>query len=107
MFSKLTKNEKLALAGVIKWVVSTDHEDSIRGIENFFYKNGWYDYNQIYIEMDKKFQEIDELKEFLLLIKNAETRKIIIQIAGDIVISDSIITNEEKEVINFLRKIWQ
>ena len=57
--------------------------------------------------MDKKFQELDELKKFLLLIKNAETRKIIIQIAGDIVISDSIITNEEKEVINFLKEIWK
>jgi uncharacterized tellurite resistance protein B-like protein len=107
MFSKLTKDEKLALVGVIKWVVSTDHEDSTRGIEKYFHENGWDDYNQIYSEMDEKFQDIDDLKEFLIKIKNVEARKFIIQIANEIAISDSIITNEEKKVLDFLNEIWQ
>jgi hypothetical protein len=107
MFLELTKDEELALAGVIKWVVSGDHEDSTAGIEKFFHDNGWEGYNTIYDEMDEKFENIDELKDFLITIKNDKARKIIIQVAGEIAISDSNITNEEKEVIRFLKEIWK
>lgn len=106
MYHKLNKDEKIALTGILKWVVSVDHNDSFTGIEDFFKDNNWGDFNKIYIEMDERFETLEDLKEFLAIIKNKEAQKIIVQIAKDIMISDVIITNEEKQILEFLKLIW-
>ncbi|MCK4796859.1 MAG: hypothetical protein KAT05_05720 [Spirochaetes bacterium] len=106
MFTKLNKDEKIALVGILKWVVSADHDDSLVGFEGFFRENNWGDFNQIYMEMDEKFEKLDEFKEFLKTINNKEAQEIIAQIAKDIMISDVIITNEEKQILDFLEEIW-
>ena len=100
MFLELTKDEELALAGVIKWVVSGDHEDSTAGIEKFFHDNGWEGYNTIYDEMDEKFENIDELKDFLITIKNDKARKIIIP-GIRITMSANIISNDTEIILKF------
>ena len=106
MYKQLTNDEKIALAGILKWVVSADHQDSLSGIENFFADNNWGDFNEIYEEMERKFEDLDELKKFLTTITNVESQKIIADIAKDIMISDVLITNEEKSILNFLKEIW-
>ena len=106
MFTKLNKDEKIAFVGILKWVVSADHNDSLLGIEEFFKENKWGDFRDIYSEMDGRFSSLEELKEFLKGIDNKEAQQIIIQIAKDIIISDVFITIEEKEILNFLKEIW-
>jgi|GEM_PF-6216110 len=106
MYKELTKDEKIALAGILKWVVSADHEDSLEGIENFFNDNNWGDFNEVYDEMDNKFENLDELKKFLATITSKDAQKIIKDIAKDVMISDVVITNEEKGILNFLKEIW-
>jgi hypothetical protein len=106
MITKLNSEEKLALTGVIKWVISADNENTIEGIEEFFKQNEWGDFNAIWDEMDTRFDSIEDLKEFLTSITRQEAREIIIQIAKDIMMSDVIITYEEKQVLAFLNDIW-
>lgn len=106
MHTKLNHDEKLALTGIIKWVVSVDHNDSLEGIEDFFKENEWGDFKEIYKEMDEKFETIEDLKYFLKKINNKEAHDIILQIAKDIMLSDAYMNKEEKEILNFLNEMW-
>lgn len=107
MFTKLDKEEKLALAGILKWVVSADHNDSLAGINEFFKENKWGDFDKIYNEMEQSFNELDDLKDFLKTIINPEAQITIIKIAKDIMISDVLVTKEEKDILAFLDDIWK
>lgn len=106
MYTKLNHDEKIALTGILKWVVSADNNDSLEGIEEFFSENNWGDFNEIYDEMDEKFETLDDLKLFLKKIDNKEAHELILQIAKDVMLSDSMITVGEKEVLDFLQGIW-
>ena len=102
----LTQSDKLALTGVVKWVIGADPEDTDAGLDGFFTENNLGSYNEIYKEMDKKFNSIEEFKTFLKTISNVSSQKLIMDIAKDIALSDAKITKEEKEVFNALKKIW-
>lgn len=107
MIKDFNENEKIALAGILKWIVSSDNQDSLQGIENFFKENKWGSFQDIFEKADSKFETIDELKSFLPTINNKESQDIIIQVARDIITSDVIVTSEEKHVLNFLSEIWK
>lgn len=106
MYTKLNAEEKIALAGILKWIVSADHSDSLTGMKEFFKEKSWGDFDKIYDEMDERFDELDDLKDFLENIENKDAQDIILKIAKDIMISDVLITRDEKEILRFLEEIW-
>lgn len=106
MLSKLSENEKMALAGVVKWVVSADPQDSIEGLKGFFQEHNFGDFDEVYNEMNNRYSCIEELQEDLKAIENVEARKLIVDVAKDIAISDVHITKGEEEIINYLKSLW-
>ena len=107
MISKLNTEEKHALTGVLKWIVSADPEDSLEGIDEFFKEHDLGDFNQVYREMDEKFEELEDFQAYLKTITNPDAHKTIIKVAKDIALSDAMITRREREVFAFLRELWQ
>lgn len=107
MYTKLSDKEKIALVGVLKWVVSVDPNDSLSGIEAFFNENEWGSFDEVWAEMECNFYELDELKDYLKTIKNKDAQDIILQVAKDVIISDVIVTKGEKEILEFLKGIWE
>ena len=106
MLANLNHDEKLALAGILKWIVSADPQDSLDGIVDFFNEHNFGDFNAVYKEMNKQFEEIEDLQAFLKTIGNNEAHRLIIKVAKDIALSDAMITRREKEVFIFLKTLW-
>lgn len=107
MLSQLNEEEKIAMAGIVKWIISADHDDSMDELNDFFKDNNFGDYESIYDQMDERFDDVESFKDFLSEITNKQAQKLLLQIANDIILTDSIITPGEKEVISTIKKIWQ
>ncbi|MCG8571586.1 MAG: hypothetical protein MJB14_15730 [Spirochaetes bacterium] len=106
MLSQLNEQEKIALVGVLKWIVSADPQDSLEGMTDFFQDNHFGDFNTYYQEMDNKFEDVEALQSFLKTIDDSNTHQLIIKVAKDIALSDVMITHREKKVFKFLQEIW-
>lgn len=109
MPSKLTKNDKITLIGMCRFIMNADGfitDSELESMSEVADEIGFDDYSEIFDEVDEKISTIDDLKEYIDNTKNSENRVKILQYAVQISRSDANIKNDEIDIIRYAADEW-
>ena len=105
-----TKDEKMALIAIIKYIISTDGvitEREIEDINAVAVHKGFEDFNQIFNEVDRSIKTIADLKGLIQKVTDKANRKKILQHALEISQADANVNPQEIEILKFMSKEWK
>ena len=109
MPSKLTKNDKITLMGMCRFIMNADGfitDSELDSMAEVADEIGFDDYQEICEEVDEKISTIDDLKEFIDNTKDSSNRVKILQYAIQISRSDANIKDDEIEIIRYAADEW-
>jgi hypothetical protein len=106
--SELNKNEQIALAGLLEFVVlASGHvtEDEELEIDAIVEALGEDSYRVAVEEVDKRFKDETELRAFLSKIDRQEAREVIYGSVMEAAMTDTV-EGRESELLDWLAKEW-
>lgn len=109
MAKSFTKDEKIVLLAVLKYIISTDGvitESEIDDINDIAEDKGFEDFQEIFNEVDNKVTSLDVLKNLIRNIENDASREKILDIALDMAHADADVNPHEIEILKFMSKEW-
>lgn len=109
MYKKLTKDEKLAIIGVFKYVVNASgrvDEEEIDAMHNFISDKNFDDFNDRLDEFEKDYSTIEDFYELIDNVRK-ENRDLLIEEAYELALSDGYASPEELEVFNIMSDVWK
>lgn len=110
MAKHLTKEEKMVLIAVMKYIVSTDGiitEREVDDINDLADEKGFEDFQNLFNEVDRTVTSMEDLKKLIKDIKNEESRKKIISYAIEFSRADADINPHEIEILQYMSKEWR
>ena len=110
MSKSLTKEEKMVLIAVMKYIVSTDGlitDREVDDINDIAEEKGFEDFQSLFNEVDKTVKSINDLKELIRQVQNEDSRKKILQYALEFSRADADINPHEIEILQFMSKEWR
>ena len=108
MLNELKNDEAMALIGLIKWIALGDGmitSDEKIVIDHIVDDLGEENYHALFDAVDKKFNSIDEFKNFLINVGTPESRKIIYETMIELAEADAI-DIQEADNITWLADAW-
>jgi uncharacterized tellurite resistance protein B-like protein len=110
MSATFTKDEKMALIAILKYIISTDGvitEREIEDINAVAVHKGFEDFNVIFNEVDRSIKSIADLKGLIQKVTDKANRKKILQLALEISQADANVNPQEIEIMKFMSKEWK
>jgi len=110
MPTTFTKDEKMALIAILKYIISTDGvitEREIEDINAVAAQKGFEDFNAVFNEVDRSIKSIADLKKLIQKITDKTNRKKILQYALEISKADANVNPQEIEILKFMSKEWK
>jgi uncharacterized tellurite resistance protein B-like protein len=110
MPATFTKDEKMALIAILKFIISTDGiitEREIEDINTVARQRGFEDFNAVFNEVDRSIKSISDLKKLIQKITDKANRKKILQYALEISKADANVNPQEIEILKFMSKEWK
>jgi hypothetical protein len=109
MSRSFTKEEKMVLIAVMKYIVSTDGvvtDREIDDISDLAGEDGFEDFQEIFNEVDMTVKSMDDLKNLIKQIEHEGSRKKIIKYAVEFSRADADVNPHEIEILKFMCKAW-
>lgn len=109
MSKSLTREEKMVLIAVMKFIVSTDGvitDREIDDINELAEKKGFEDFRKVFDDVDREVQSIDDLKDLVRKIERRESRELILAYALEFSRADADINPHEIEILKFMSRTW-
>ena len=108
MYKDLTKEEKLAIVGVFKYIVNANgkvDEEEIDAMHDFIKDKNFNDFNDI---LDEFESDCNTIEDFYELIENVrkENRDLLVEEAYELAVCDGYATPEELEVFDIMAEVW-
>jgi hypothetical protein len=110
MSKSLTKEEKIVLIAVMKYIVSTDGivtDREVDDINDLAEEKGFEDFQELFNEVDETVQSINDLKNLINQVENKESRKKILEYAIEFSRADADVNPHENEILKYMSKEWQ
>ncbi len=108
MYSSLTKEEKLSIVGVFKYVVNASgkvDEEEIDAMHNFIEEKNFEDFNEVLDEFEQDYNTIEDFYELLESVR-PENQDLLVDEAFELAVSDGYASPEELEVFNIMSEVW-
>jgi hypothetical protein len=109
MSKSLTKEEKMVLIAVMKYIVSTDGvitDREVDDISDLADEKGFEDFQDLFNEVDETVQSMNDLKNLIKKVENAESRKKILEYAIEFSRADADVNPHEIEILQYMSKEW-
>jgi len=109
MSRSLTKEEKMVLIAVMKYIVSTDGvitDREVDDISNLADEKGFEDFQNIFNEVVRTVRSMKDLKELIDKVENVESRKKILENAIEFSRADADVNPHEIEILQYMGKVW-
>jgi uncharacterized tellurite resistance protein B-like protein len=110
MIRSFNREEKLALIGLVKYLVNADgmvHEEELNRIHSLASNKGMEDFREIFNEADRLFKSFEDLKDFLFRVHNDTHKRDIVQNAVTFALSDAVMKPSENQIIDFICEFWK
>ena len=107
--SDLTRDERMALLGLMEQIVVADHaasSDEAERITDVATALGEEDYQSCLNEVEERFSEAEALKGFLKTIERQEARELIVGTVLNVAMADTVSANEE-HILDWVKREWQ
>ncbi len=108
MYGNLTREEKLAIIGIFKYVVNASgrvDEEEISAMHDFIGDKNFSDFTEILDEFEQDYNTIEDFYELLENVR-LENHDLLIDEAYELAISDGWASPEELEVFNIMAEVW-
>jgi hypothetical protein len=109
MSHTLSKEEKLVLIAVMKYILTSDGiitEREIDDINKLTAEKGFEDFQKNFDEVDRTITSIDDLKKHINNITDDKARKNILKYAIEFSRADAEINLHENEILQYMSKQW-
>ena len=109
MSRSLTKEDKMVLIAVMKYIVSTDGvitDREVDDINTLADEKGFEDFQNLFNEVDSTVRSMKDLKDLIDRVENAESRKKILQYAIEFSRADADVNPHEIEILQYMVKAW-
>ncbi len=109
MSKLLTREEKMVLIAVMKYIVSTDGiitEREIEDINSLAEEKGFEDFQRTFDEVDRTVRSIDDLKKLIDAVTDVQARTSILKYALEFSRADAAINPHENEILQYMSKKW-
>jgi hypothetical protein len=110
MLGSLTKDEKIVLLAVMKYIVSTDGvitEREIDDINALAEEKGFEDFQEIFDDVDENVKSLDDLKKLIANVKKDASRMAIIRYALEFSMADADVNPHEIEILKYMSREWK
>lgn len=109
MGSTMTRDEKIVLIAVMRYIVSagsviTDSE--VEGIDDLAREPGFEDFSGLFDEVDRSVKSQEDLEALIRRVENAESRKRILEHALDFSRADANFDPREIGILKFMSNEW-
>ena len=107
---KLTKEERVFLAGCIRAVTMADgsiEEGELEDIDSILKKLKFRDYEECLVEFEENIKDEESFYEYARRIKNKDARDIILKTIYELSLQDGLPEESEENIFNRLNRIWQ
>jgi uncharacterized tellurite resistance protein B-like protein len=108
MYKNLTREEKLAIIGVFKYVVNASgrvDEEEIEAMHSFIQDKSFNDFTEVLNEFEQDYNSIEDFYELLENVRD-ENKDLLIEEAYELAVSDGYASPEELEVFNIMSEVW-
>ncbi len=105
----LSKDEKMVLIAVMKYIVSTDGiitEREIDDINTLAEEKGFEDFQRTFDEVDRTVKSMEDLKKLIDTVTGDQARTNILRYALEFSKADAEINPHENEIIQYMSKKW-
>lgn len=105
----LSKDEKMVLIAVMKYIVSTDGiitEREIDDINTLAEEKGFEDFQRTFDEVDRTVKSMEDLKKLIDNVTGEQARTNILRYALEFSKADAEINPHENEIIQYMSKKW-
>ncbi len=109
MSKSFTKEEKMVLIAVMKYIVSTDGlvtDREVDDINDIAEEKGFEDFQEIFNEVDRTVLSIEDLKNLIMQVENEGSRKKILQYSVEFSRADANVNPHEIEILKYMSKVW-
>ncbi|MBP7735869.1 MAG: TerB family tellurite resistance protein [Spirochaetes bacterium] len=109
MSKSFTKEEKMVLIAVMKYIVSTDGivtDREVDDINELAEEKGFEDFQEIFNEVDRTVKSMDDLKKLVKQIEHEGSRKKIIKYAVEFSRADADVNPHEIEILKYMCNVW-
>ena len=110
MPTSLTKDEKIVLIAVMKYIVSTDGiitDREIDDINDIAEEKGFEDFQTLFNEVDRIIRSLEDLKNMIHKVDNVESRSTIFKHAVEFSRADADINPHEVEILQYMSTVWK
>jgi uncharacterized tellurite resistance protein B-like protein len=105
----LSKEEKMVLIAVMKYIVSTDGvitDREVDDINKLAEEKGFEDFQRTFDEVDRTVKSIDDLKKLIDGVAGEQARTNILKHALEFSRADADINPHENEILQYMSKKW-
>ncbi len=109
MSKSLSKEEKMVLIAVMKYILSTDGvitDREVDDISDLADEKGFEDFQDLFNEVDENIRSMNDLKNLIKKVDNTESRKKILQYAIEFSRADADVNPHEIEILKYMSKEW-
>jgi uncharacterized tellurite resistance protein B-like protein len=110
MSASFTREEKMVIIALTKYIISTDGvitEREIEDINTVAGQKGFEDFNEVFNEVDRTVKSLDDLKILIKKVTDDAKRKKIIKYALEISKADAVMNPDEIDILRFMGKEWK
>lgn len=107
---KLTKEERVFLAGCIRAVTMADgsiNEEELEDIDSLLKKLKFRDYEECLVDFEEEVEDEESFYEYARKIKNREARDVILETIYELALHEGVPDESEENIFNRLNKIWE
>jgi hypothetical protein len=107
--NKLSMNEKIFLAGCIKSMILSDNsvDDEEEDTLNQIIANGFTDFEDRLADLEDRVKDEEGFWEMARTITDKNSRKLITDVLGSLMIREGVVTTGEHKLIATLEDIWK
>jgi acetate kinase len=109
MAKSFTKDEKMLLIAVVKYILSAEGVMTDREVEDINAiagRKGFENFSELFNEVDRNVKSIDDLKKLVKKVTDKEIRNEIIRYALEISEADAIPNPHEIEILKYMCAEW-
>jgi len=110
MIKSFNKEEKIALIGVIKFLINSDgliRDEEIEKIHELSMQKGFEDFQDVFNDADRTIKSITDLQDALYRIHDNVHKKDFVKVAAEIALSDAVINYRENAMLKYLCDFWK
>ncbi len=109
MIKEFSREEKMALIAVTKYIINADGmvtKSEISRINDLAEEKGFEDFQSLFNDVDREILSMEDLKGLIARVTNEKHRKGIVRYALDFSRADANLNPDEVDILNYMGKTW-